>query len=166
MTFKKHRVAVVAAVVAIACLTAANARTKTTRTGLTNESQLVERIATATGVNNDSNNAIEQGSITLRGFNKKASDSKESFFVTNNRNHAISHPRLTLRYLTTDGQLMHERQVELPVRLEPGQTRLVEVKTFDVQRMFYYYSGPKPRKRATPFKVQFSLVGYDIPVGK
>ena len=53
----------------------------------------------------------------------------------------------------------------MPVSLKPGESKLVSVKTFDVQRLFYYYAGPKPRKQATPFKVAFRLTGYDIPVG-
>ena len=49
--------------------------------------------------------------------------------------------------------------------LKPGETKLVSVKSFDVQRLFYFYAGPQPRKQATPFKVAFRLVGYDVPVG-
>ena len=52
------------------------------------------------------------------------------------------------------------------VSLKPGETQLVAVRSFDVQRLFYYYGGPRPRKVATPFKVAFRLLGYDIPVGK
>ena len=49
---------------------------------------------------------------------------------------------------------------------QSGETQLVAVRSFDVQRLFYYYGGPQPRKVATPFKVAFRLLGYDIPVGK
>ena len=73
--------------------------------------------------------------------------------------------RLLLRYSTMDGNVLHERRVVVPVDLKPGETKLVSVKTFDVQHVFYYYGSGKPRKSATPFKVAYRLTGYDIPVG-
>ena len=53
----------------------------------------------------------------------------------------------------------------MPVKLLPGETQLVSIKSFDVQRLFYYYAGPQPRKSATPFQVAYRLTGYDIQVG-
>lgn len=140
----------------------AQARTRTTQSRLTTDAVAVETIVPAAG---DTATAVYPAAITLRGYNKRASDSKESFFITNNLKHRISAVRLLLRYTTMDGTMLHERTVNVPVALGPGETQLVSVKTFDIQRMFYYYGGPKPRKSATPFKVAFRLQGYDIPVG-
>ena len=109
---------------------------------------------------------LEPNAVTLKGYSKKASDSRESFFVTNNTKHRISHIRLLMRYSLMNGEMLHERTATVEVDLRPGETRLVAIKTFDVQRLFYYYAGPKPRKSATPFKVAFRLIGYDIPVGR
>ena len=103
--------------------------------------------------------------MTLKGYSKRASDSKESFFITNNTGHRMSAVRLMLRYSTMQGELLTQRTVTVPVSLKPGETKLVEVKSFDVQRLFYYYAGPQPRKQATPFQVAYRLTGYDIPVG-
>ena len=64
-----------------------------------------------------------------------------------------------------DDQLLTQRSVTIPVSLMPGETKLVSIKSFDIQRLFYYYAGPQPRKAATPFKVAFRLTGYDVPVG-
>jgi hypothetical protein len=77
----------------------------------------------------------------------------------------MSAVRLLLRYTTMGGEMLTQRVVNVPVSLRPGETKLVSVKSFDVQRLFYYYAGPQPRKQATPFKVAFRLTGYDIPVG-
>ena len=109
---------------------------------------------------------IAPGDVTLRGYNKRASDAKETFFITNNTKHRISHVTLLLRYATLTGTMLHERTVTVPVRLRAGESQLVSIKSWDVQRLFYYYAGPKPRKMATPYKVAFRLTGYDIPVGK
>ncbi|MBQ3324173.1 MAG: hypothetical protein IJG81_04950 [Muribaculaceae bacterium] len=140
-------------------------RTRTTQAQLKNNSQIVEQIPDAS-VPDSLLLELEPNAVTLKGYSKKASDSRESFFVTNNTNHRISHVRLLMRYSQMNGEMLHERIATIEVDLKPRETRLVTVKTFDVQRLFYYYAGPKPRKSATPFKVAFRLVGYDIPVGR
>ena len=141
------------------------ARTRTTQTQLKNNSQLVEQLPDA-NVPDSLLRDLEPNAVTLKGYSKKASDSRESFFVTNNTNHRISHVRLLMRYSMMNGEMLHERIATVEVDLKPHETRLVAIKTFDVQRLFYYYAGPKPRKNATPFKVAFRLIGYDIPVGR
>lgn len=142
----------------------ASARTRTTQKQLKNNSQIVEQIPDAS-VPDSLLRDLEPNAVTLKGYSKKASDSRESFFVTNNTKHRISHIRLLMRYSQMNGEMLHERTATVEVDLKPGETRLVAIKTFDVQRLFFYYAGPKPRKSATPFKVAFRLIGYDIPVG-
>ena len=141
------------------------ARTRTTQSQLKNNSLLVEQIPDV-AVPDSLLRDLEPNAVTLNGYSKKASDSRESFCVTNNTKHRISHIRLLMRYSLMNGEMLHERTATVEVDLRPGETRLVAIKTFDVQRLFYYYAGPKPRKSATPFKVAFRLIGYDIPVGR
>ena len=152
-------------IVLIAVVAVATARTRTTQSQLRNNSQVIEEIPAGT-IPDSLIQDIEPNAVTLKGYSKRASDSRESFFVTNNTNHRISHVRLLMRYMQMNGEMLHERIATVEVDLKPKETRLVSIKTFDVQRMFYYYAGPKPRKNATPFKVAFRLVGYDIPVGR
>jgi hypothetical protein len=144
---------------------AVQARTRTTQSKLGNAKAVVEMIE-PDSCSLDSIEGVDPHAVTMRGFSKRASDSKESFFLTNNTRHRISHVRLLMRYSSMQGEMLHEREVMVPVALKPGETRMVAVRSFDVQRMFYYYGGPQPRKVATPFKVAFRLLGYDIPVGK
>ena len=125
----------------------------------------VAELETQDGLLPDSLAGVDPGAVTLKGFSKRASDSKESFFITNNTTHRMSAVRLLLRYTTMSGEMLTQRAVTVPVSLLPGETKLVSVKSFDVQRLFYYYAGPKPRKQATAFKVAFRRTGYDIPVG-
>lgn len=160
----KTRITIFITIVALVSV-ATMARTRTTQKNLKNNSQIVEQIPDA-NVPDSLLRDIEPNAVTLKGYSKKASDSRESFFVTNNTNHRISHIRLLMRYSQMNGEMLHERTANVEVDLRPGETRLVAIKTFDVQRLFYYYAGPKPRKSATPFKVAFRLIGYDIPVGR
>ena len=159
----KTKIAILIAMIAVVAV--ATARTRTTQTQLKNNSQVIEEIPTGT-IPDSLLTEVEPNAVTLKGYNKKASDSRESFFVTNNTKHRISHVRLLMRYSQMNGEMLHERIATVEVDLKPKETRLVSIKTFDVQRLFYYYAGPKPRKSATPFKVAFRLVGYDIPVGR
>jgi len=159
----KNRILLLVPILALVAVVAM-ARTRTTQSQLKNSTQVVEQLPDA-AVPDSLLRDIEPNAVTLKGFSKKASDSRESFFVTNNTNHRISHVRLLLRYSLMNGEMLHERVATVEVDLKPRETRLVAIKTFDLQRLFYYYAGPKPRKSATPFKVAFRLVGYDIPVG-
>ena len=147
------------------CVNTLDARTRTTRKNLQTLEVPVAALTPDDGLLPDSLPDIDPGAVSLKGYSKRASDAKESFFITNNTKHRMSAVRLLLRYSTMDGELLTQRQVNVPVSLKPGETKLVEVKSFDVQRLFYFYAGPKPRKQATPFKVAFRLTGYDIPVG-
>jgi len=142
-----------------------DARTRTTRKNLRSTEVPVAVIEASDDLLPDSLAVVDPDAVTLKGFSKRASDSKESFFITNNTAHRMSAVRLLLRYTTVNGELLTQRSVTVPVSLKPGETKLVSVKSFDVQRLFYYYAGPQPRKQATPFKVAFRLTGYDIPVG-
>lgn len=141
------------------------ARVRSTRKNLRSTEVPVAVLDTVDGLLPDSLMTVDPAAVTIKGFAKRASDSKESFFITNNTKHRMSAVRLLLRYTTMSGEMLTQRTVTVPVSLKPGETKLVSVKTFDVQRLFYYYAGPKPRKQATPFKVAFRLTGYDIPVG-
>lgn len=147
------------------CVSTLDARTRTTRKNLRSLEVPIAVLESSDGLLPDSLVDIDPNAVTLKGYNKRASDSKESFFITNNTGHRMSAVRLMLRYSTMQGELLTQRTVTIPVRLKPGETKLVEVKSFDVQRLFYYYAGPQPRKQATPFQVAYRLTGYDIPVG-
>lgn len=153
------------ALLILLCVSTLDARTRTTRKNLRSTEVPVAVIEQDDSLLPDSLEAIDPHAVTLKGYGKRASDSKESFFITNNTRHRMSAVRLLLRYTTMNGELLTQRAVTVPVSLKPGETKLVSVKSFDVQRQFYYYAGPQPRKQATPFQVAFRLTGYDIPVG-
>lgn len=141
------------------------ARTRTTQKNLHTSEIPVAMVEAGDELLPDSLGQVDPNAVSLKGFSKRASDSKESFFVTNNTRQRMSAVRLLLRYTAMNGEMLTQRAVTVPVSLMPGETKLVEIKSFDVQRLFYFYAGPKPRKQATPFKVAFRLTGYDIPIG-
>lgn len=151
----------------VLCISAldVDARTRTTRKNLRSTEVPVVELEADDALLPDSLAQLDPNAVTLKGFSKRASESKESFFITNNTSHRMSAVRLLLRYTSMSGEMLTQRTVNVPVNLKPGETKLVSIKSFDVQRLFYYYAGPQPRKQATPFKVAYRLTGYDIPVG-
>ena len=153
---------------AVALSIIASPRTRTTQSQIRGTALIVQPLqlqpADSTWRADDA--GVDQAAITIRGFAKRAGDTNESFMVTNNTHHPISAVRLLLRYSSTGGAIIHERKVTLPVTLKPGGTQMVDVRSFDIQRLYYYHAGPKPRKQATPFTVSYWLLGYDIPVGQ
>ena len=152
-------------VLVLVCVSQLDARTKTTRKNLRSTEVPVMTLEAGDEFLPDSLAEVDPNAVTLKGYSKRASDSKESFFITNNTNHRMSAVRLLMRYTTMNGEMLTQRTVNVPVNLKPGETKLVSIKSFDVQRLFYYYGGPQPRKQATPFKVAYRLTGYDVPVG-
>ena len=92
---------------------------------------------------------VNPNAISIKGYTKKASDSKEAFFVTNRTDRTISQIKIRLRYTTLTGEQLHERVATVNVTLRAGETRLVTIKSWDIQRQFYYYAGAKPRKKAS-----------------
>lgn len=160
-----HITLLLALVLIALCASTMDARTKTTRKNLRSLEVPVAVMESDDGLLPDSLDGVNPNAVSLKGYSKRASDTKESFFITNNTKQRMSAVRLLLRYTTMQGEMLTQRTVTVPVSLKPGETKLVEVKSFDVQRLFYYYAGPQPRKQATPFKVAFRLTGYDVPVG-
>ncbi|MBR5101917.1 MAG: hypothetical protein IK092_02190 [Muribaculaceae bacterium] len=158
------------AIMAVLFAVGIQARTRTTQHGLNNADIPLEQIERTDSCQADSCHdklaitTFNAWAVSLAGYNKRASDSRESFLITNNTNHNISHVTLLLRYTTLNGELIHERTVTVDVSLKPGETKMASVSSFDKHRAYYYYAGSKPRKAATPFKVAFALKGYDIPV--
>ena len=151
--------------VILLCASTLDARTRTTRKNLRSTEVPVAVMESTDNLLPDSLLQVDPNAVTLKGFSKRASESKESFFITNNTGHRMSAVRLLLCYTTMQGEMLTQRTVNVPVNLKSGETKLVSIKSFDVQRLFYYYAGPQPRKSATPFQVAFRLIGYDIPVG-
>ncbi len=143
------------------------ARVKTTRSGLVLKADASPNLVVETpDAKGDSLGDVrfKKGGIVIKGFCKRASDRKESFFVTNNTGTRITGIKLQIRYTDMEGKMLHQRNVDLDCDLEDKQTEQVTVKSFDAQRAFYYYGGDKPRKKATAFKVQMHVISYDVPV--
>ena len=82
------------------CTNTLDARTRTTRKNLRSTEVPIAVLESSDGLLPDSLLQVDPNAVTLKGFSKRASDSKESFFITNNTSHRMSAVRLLLRYTT------------------------------------------------------------------
>lgn len=125
--------------------------------------EMIESIATisdSTSINNGL--VFDSKVISIKGFDKRANENKETFFVTNNSTFDISRLQIKLRYTDINDNMLHERTEIINCEIPSNSTRQVEIKSFDSQRSFYYYLSPKPKQQRTPFKASFQLLRYDI----
>lgn len=102
--------------------------------------------------------------VSLRGFSKRAGESKESFLLINHSNMHLSRVVLLFRYFDTNNVLFHEREVIVECDLPPYSSRVTSIKTFDEGHNYYYYNTKNLKEGAVAFKVGFTLLRYDIVV--
>ncbi len=105
----------------------ATARTRTTQKRLHSAAAVVQTLDVAEVDSADWAAGVDTDGIVMKGYSKRASDSKESFFLTSRLKHRVSSVRLLMRYSAMDGTVLHERRVVVPVDLKPGETRLLSL---------------------------------------
>lgn len=104
--------------------------------------------------------------VTMRGFSKRAGESKESFMLVNNSNLHISRVELRLKYVDVNEVLLHEREVMVECDLPSYSSRITSIKTFDEGHKFHYLYSKSVKDDAVAFLVKFTLLRYDIVISK
>lgn len=101
--------------------------------------------------------AARPGAISLSGYEKTNPSMKETFFATSafGADTTVTAIELTLTYCDMSGRMLHRRTEIVRCLLPPGETRALELPTWDRNRAFHYFrSEPPKRRRSTPFKVE------------
>lgn len=96
--------------------------------------------------------------IVFSGYDKTASSSHERWFVSNNTPVGLHSFSVEISYYSSDGRLLHRREVPVSCTVPPGETRMVEVRSFDRQKNFYYLKSAAPRRGGIPFDVKIRLL--------
>lgn len=102
--------------------------------------------------------------ITFSGYSKTLNDANETFFVTNETPFHISRLCVKFTYSTPDGTMIHEEFHDINCDIPAAATRQISVRSFDRQHNFYYHLGKKPKRSATPYKVAYTLLSYDVKI--
>ncbi len=118
--------------------------------------QTVERVAAAPG---DTITEPGADSVAVSGFEKPLRATRESMYVTNHSSRDITSLALEIEYLTTSGRQLHKREVDVTADIPAGETRMVEIASFDRQGLYHYRLTipPKRAAQATPFDVRVKV---------
>ena len=98
--------------------------------------------------------------VDMLGFDKRMSDTKESFLLRNNTPYRLSRVVLKMIYRTPDGQMIDYRTRMVDCDLLPRSTRKCEIESFDRSKNYYHVDSPPSRVSGRPFKVSFQLLRY------
>lgn len=142
-------------------------RASTMQRNLVAREQLVKHEVrdTASILRGANNLAFNAAAVTLSDFVKRASDYNETFTVTNNTQEHITQLKLLMRYSSTEGEVIQQREITVNVNIKPGMSGNARVRSFDRAGKYYYYYGTKPRKQgAAPFVVAVRLLQYSVAV--
>lgn len=92
--------------------------------------------------------------VQITGYEKPREASRETFFVRNLTDRYIDGIELEITYFTTGGEELHRRTIDVAAQLPAGERRMLSIKSWDVNRMFYYHINvPNTSRQATPYRV-------------
>lgn len=98
--------------------------------------------------------------LTFLGYDKKTSSAKESFFVENGSETPLSSIELEITYFTTAGKQIHKRTVELKEAFTPGDSKKVDIPSWDTQKSFHYLKSTPSKNGSTPYSVRFRVLSF------
>lgn len=100
--------------------------------------------------------------IRFYGFDKTATSSIESFFISNGLEDTLACVEVEITYFDMKGRQLHKRSVSIDCDLPHGETRRYDVKGWDTQKSFYFHQSVKPKRQATPFDVRLELLSVTL----
>lgn len=94
--------------------------------------------------------------LQVSGFEKPLRAMRESMFVTNMSPDTVAGFGIEITYTDMRGRQLHKAAHDVPAEIPAGETRRVEVRSFDRSGLFHYRLSPVSRRadRATPFDVR------------
>lgn len=132
---------------------------RTTRKGLTPNT--TQNVSVRTDSVTDTFFLPVSDSLKISGYDKPLRSTRETMFVTNNTKSIVRQIRLSIRYSDTHGRELHSREATVDCVIPPGATRQIALKSWDIQKSFYYKRSPKPgRTDATPYDITCDILYY------
>ena len=95
--------------------------------------------------------------LTFTGYDKKAGASTETFFINNGSDKTIKSIELEITYLGSGGKQLHKREVEIEEEIPAGETRKIDIQSWDKQKHFHYVKSDAGKNGSAPYTVRFKI---------
>ena len=93
-------------------------------------------------------------------YDKKTSASKETFFIENKSDSDLKSLNIEISYFTSDGKLIHRRETSLDGDFRSGETRKVDISSWDTQKSYHYIHSAASKKGSTPYSVRIRVLSF------
>lgn len=97
---------------------------------------------------------FEPSKVRFAGYDKQINAHKESFHVINDSQLCLRKVKIKIVYKDMKGRMLHSRFVAFPCYIPAGETRKIDISSWDTQNSFYYHLSNEPKKDASPYKVE------------
>ena len=152
------RVMALAVMAALACGMSAQAQ-QTTRKRL-KKSEKIETKASISVAYVTISGASAEAMVELTGYEKPLRANRETFMLRNLGEKRLIEGEFELTYYDMKGNMLHRRTVRTALDIPAGERRMVSLRPWDVNRMFYYHLNRPQRTsaQATPYTVKLRMV--------
>lgn len=100
--------------------------------------------------------------VSFAGYDKEPNSNRESFIIVNPTALTLTGYSVKIDYLDMQGRMLHSRTLTQGCLVPEGESRRIDVASWDTQHTYYYYLGNEPKRVATPFQVTFTPLAYWI----
>lgn len=98
--------------------------------------------------------------VVFLGYDKRGNADKETFFIENGSATDIKSMEVEITYLTAAGKQIHKRHIEILEPVPAGETRKVDIKSWDLQHSYHYVNSLPSAKGSTPYTVAIHLLAF------
>ena len=100
--------------------------------------------------------AATAADVRFSGYEKTLRSNRETMFVTNQTRRPIGALFFTITYFDTSGRLLHRASHRPHIAIPAGETRRLDLPSWDKQFTFFYIDSPRPRVAAIPYSVKIT----------
>lgn len=94
--------------------------------------------------------------VKFAGYEKEPNAAVESFILINPTEKHLTGYEVKIDYLDMKGRMLHSRTLKQRCIVPGGETRKIDINSWDKQHTYYYYLGNEPKRVATPYQVKFT----------
>ncbi|MCM1291375.1 MAG: hypothetical protein NC201_05130 [Prevotella sp.] len=96
--------------------------------------------------------------VVFSGYDKPSTSDKETLFITNNTDRILTGVSFYIEYIDNEGRQLHRELKNIKVEIPGGETRMVQFKSWDVQKSFRYKGSRKSRREAYSYTIKIDPV--------